>query len=278
MRIETMTQDARALIATMRVPQWVHFLVLPLAAFRVGEVTFAALALGVAGAFTALAYAYGINAIADRHSDFRVEKNPLRGQREISDFVRWMIGGMAVATLLIALAAAPISRIALIVSLVASTVYSVGPRAKSMPFLGALANALIFVPLLYVGVGPTPLFETLRATLLIAIVFTIMLLQNQLVHELADASEDARALDRTTATMLGERRARSGCVLLGVVGSVAVLVLEAFSFDTVIAALAMLVCGGLAKLTLPPSLLRVVHRLVSMALGALIFFCQVVLR
>ena len=278
MRIETMMQDARALIATMRVPQWVHFLVLPLTALRVGEVAFTALALGVAGTFTALAYAYGINAIADRHSDLRVEKNPLRGQRDVSDFVRWLIGGMAAATLLVALAAAPIAGIALIVSLLASTVYSVGPRAKSVPFVGALANALIFVPLLYVGVGPTPWFETLQATLLIAIVFTIMLLQNQLVHELADASEDARAHDWTTAMMLGERHARSGCVLLGVVGSVAVLVLEAFSFDTMIAVTSMLLCGVLAMLSLPPSLLRVTHRFVSMALGALLFFCQVVLQ
>lgn len=278
MRIETMTQDARDVIATMRVPQWAHFLVLPLAALRVGEVTFTALALGVAGAFTALAYAYGINAIADRHSDQRAEKNPLRGQRQISQFVRWMIGGMAAATVLIALVAAPLARVALLVSLVASTLYSVGPRAKSVPFLGALANALIFVPLLYVGVGRTPLFETLHTTLLIAIVFTIMLLQNQLVHELADASEDALARDRTTAMMLGERRARGGCVLLGVAGSVAVLVLEGVSLDTMIAVAAMLLCGGLAKLSLPPSLLRVTHRFVSMALGALLFFCQVVLR
>ena len=262
----------------MRVPQWVHFLALPLAAIRVGEVTFAALALGVAGAFTALAYAYGINAIADRHSDQRMEKNPLRGQREVSVLVRSLIGGMAAATLLIALLTAPIACVALLVSLLASTAYSVGPRAKSVPFVGALANALIFVPLLYVGVGRTPVFEALQATLLIAIVFTIMLLQNQLVHELADAAEDARARDRTTAMVLGERHARSGCVVLGVVGSVAVLVLERFSLDTVLAVLAMLVCGGLVKLSIPPSLLRVTHRFVSMALGAVLFVCQVVLR
>lgn len=266
------------LVATMRVPQWVHFLALPLAAMRVGEATLSELALGVAGAFTALAYGYGMNAIADRQSDLRVEKNPLRGQREISVGVRWAIGGMAATTMLLSLAAAPIARVALLVSLAASTVYSVGPRAKSAPFLGALANALIFVPLLYVGMGRTPWFETLHATLLIAIVFTIMLLQNQLVHELADAPEDARARDRTTAMVLGERHARSGCVLLGVVGSVAVLVLEAFSLDTMIAVTAMLVCGGLVKLSLPPRLLRVAHRFVSMAFGAVLFFSQVVLR
>jgi len=273
-----MRQGVRALLSTMRTSQWAHFLLLPLTAFRVGNVTSRALALGLVGAFTSLAYAYGINAIADRHSDLRVEKNPLCGQREIPRLVRWTVGAMATLALLIASVASPIAGIALIVSLIASTLYSVGPRAKSVPFFGALANALIFVPLLYVGVGPTPLGETLQSTLLIAIVFTIMLLQNQLVHELADAREDALARDRTTAMVLGDGRARSGCVLLGVAGSAAVLAVNGVSFDSVIAAAAMLLCGGLAKLSLPPSLLRVAHRLVSMALGAVLFFCQVVLQ
>lgn len=270
-------RQLRIAFQTMRVPQWLHFLLLPWAAWRVGEVTLQALGLGFAGAATALAYAYGMNALADRHSDQSVAKNPLRGEREVSLFVRASIALMALATLAIAWAMAPIARAALLVSLVASTVYSVGPRAKSRPFLGALANALIFVPLLYVGVGAGAWQDAFRATGLIAIVFTTMLLQNQLVHELADAAEDVLARDRTTAMMLGARRARLGCVWLGVAGSVAVILLEPLTLAALVGVVAMLLCGGLAMASLAPALLRMAHRFVSMALGALLFASQVVL-
>jgi 4-hydroxybenzoate polyprenyltransferase len=80
--------------------------------------------------------------------------------------------------------------------------YSVGPRLKTKPVVGTLANAAWYVPMLFLGMAGPSLpagFGT------IAIAFTALLLQNQLIHESGDRDEDAASGIRTTWLAFGPR-------------------------------------------------------------------------
>ena len=99
------------------------------------------------------------------------------------------------------LALGTVGCLATTVSLLASTVYSVGPRLKALPGIGTLLNAVIFAPLLALGASSAlpPGFGVLASS------FGALLLQNQILHEQADLHEDAAAGTYTTARALGPR-------------------------------------------------------------------------
>lgn len=202
-------------LRALRLRQWLHFVALPLAgvpafglvtgACPIGPVLWACLAAALC-----LAWAYGINAHADRATDRSPRKNPLAGAA---------VGPAAwLPTALCGMLALPAAAlcgglVAAALSLAAGAVYSVGPRLKRVPVVGALVNAAIFAPLMALVGGPRP-----PGFWGISLVFAALLLQNQLLHERADADEDRRAGARTTARLLGRAgvaRAGRGLALVG---------------------------------------------------------------
>jgi 4-hydroxybenzoate polyprenyltransferase len=188
----------------LRVRHFRHFLVLPLATADLARPTLrGALALGrgVGAAFCALAFAYLANTVADRGMDRDLDKNPLARASAVADrrfdlpLAILGAGALALAATgpLLGVAAATLS-------LAAGWAYSLGPRLKARPVIGTLMNALIFAPLLLLGLdrpAPPPRFMPVAAA------FVALLLQNQLLHEAADAVEDREGGVRTTFLTLG---------------------------------------------------------------------------
>jgi 4-hydroxybenzoate polyprenyltransferase len=181
----------------LRFRAWAHFLPLPLAGLDPAAPNAPALARGVAAAFCILGFGYLANAVGDRGMDRDRAKNPLVGRAPPR------LGGTLAALALIALLLAangPLALLAAALSLSSGWAYSLGPRLKRVPLLGTLMNVLNFAPLLCLGLGGTRLPSPL-AWLLPA--FAALLVQNQLLHEAADAAEDRAGAVRTTFLALG---------------------------------------------------------------------------
>jgi 4-hydroxybenzoate polyprenyltransferase len=258
----------------LRARQWAHFALLPLAGLPPpSEIALpgldARIARGIAVASLALAFAYGLNAITDRDMDASADKNPLAGQR--GPLTRVVAAVVACGVLALALAASggtvPLGAAAL--SIAASTLYSAGPRLKAKLLVGTACNVAIFAPLLLVALppaGPPPAFAHL------ALVFTGLLLQNQLLHERADEEEDARGRVRTTARALGERGVVWAIALLGAAAAGAGALI-APSAPIALASAAALAAGAAAALpaSAPAAHRRALHRLVALAGGAVVF-------
>jgi 4-hydroxybenzoate polyprenyltransferase len=252
----------------LRARQWAHFLALPLAGFDPAA-GWHRLALGCALAALALGYAYGLNAISDRATDLDPRKNPLVGHPALPRTMAALVIACAAAALALASTSGALVVAAVGVSLTASTTYSVGPRWKAVPAAGTLLNAAIFAPILLfstvIGAPPSGLAAQLAA-------FTALLLQNQLLHEEADAAEDAAAGTRSTAIALGPTWIRVVAVGLGIAGA-ALAALASPSRASAAAALAALLAGTAVAVRdrWPPAHRRVVHRWVAFAGGALLF-------
>jgi 4-hydroxybenzoate polyprenyltransferase len=197
--------DAGALawLRAVRAREWIHFTLLPFAAYEPsrGWGGIVALVRGVAIACLVLAYGYLLNAIADRTTD-RPGKNPL-ADGEPLDAKAGVLCLAAAAAGLSALGP-PVVCAATALSLASGAVYSVGPRVKRLPVVGTLANAASFAPLLWVGAASDHLMAWMPT---VTCAFVCLLLQNQLLHEAADRAEDRAATVRTTVIWLGDRRA-----------------------------------------------------------------------
>src|SRR6202041_854684 len=98
----------------------------------------------------------------------------------------------------------PVVCAATALSLASGAAYSVGPRVKRLPMIGTLANAASFAPLLWVGAASDHLVAWMPT---VTFAFVCLLLQNQLLHEAADRTEDCAATVRTTVIWLGDERA-----------------------------------------------------------------------
>jgi 4-hydroxybenzoate polyprenyltransferase len=190
----------QAWFARIRLARWAHFLLLPLATFdrHGGSDALFAAARGVASAFTILAFGYLLNSVTDRRMDLDARKNPfiLPGAGEH----RYSLTGVVVVGLVLAALAPWPARIAALTSLVLGSLYSVGPRLKSIPIIGTLGNIGNFTPLLFVGMASNSLPPRFAY---LALTFTTLLLQNQLIHEAGDAIEDRGGGVRTTWLVLG---------------------------------------------------------------------------
>jgi 4-hydroxybenzoate polyprenyltransferase len=248
----------------LRVRQWLHFVPLPLAgapglvsgACPKGPVLWACLA----GALC-LGCAYGINAHADRATDASRRKNPLVGVTASG----WALapalacGGLALA------AAVPSGGVAAAaVSVVAGVVYSVGPRIKRWPVIGSLANVAIFAPLLLLVGGARP-----YGFWGMFVVFAALLLQNQLLHERADAAEDRRAGVRTSAQVLGD--AGVPAVGRGLAGLGAAAAVMWLAWPGALAAIVGLALGAWLMGQAEPARARRRHRAVALATGAIVY-------
>lgn len=260
-------------LRVLRAPQWLHFAALPLAGLdRAALASPAALARGalaVAAASLALGYAYGINAVADRESDASPAKNPLAGVARVPAEARAVVATTAAAALAASLPLGRPATLLVLASLLAGTAYSVGPRMKARPVLGALFNTAIFAPLLGLalpeGAPPPPAFAALGAT------FVGLILQSQLLHEAADAAEDAAGGALTTARLLGPRGTRA--LAVGLAAPFAALAVALAPRPVVGWTAAAALAGGAAAALLERDFAgaRRLHRRVAAAGGGLLF-------
>jgi 4-hydroxybenzoate polyprenyltransferase len=254
-----------------RVHQWVHFLVLPLAGWtpEVGWCTTSfALARGVATAFLVLAFGYLVNALADREMD-DPEKNPLA--TEAGDVRRVPLllatGALAVATL-----GPPVALWSTAVCLASGWAYSVGPRLKGYPVIGTLLNATSFGPLLLVGTSSSALPPALGA---LALAFVGLLLQNQLIHEAADAVEDARGNLTTTVRRLGPVKSAYAAAVVGAAAPCSMVICNQLAMASVAAIVFVLifpyVLAGHGARAARMKRARRAHRWASLVAGAALF-------
>jgi 4-hydroxybenzoate polyprenyltransferase len=203
------------LLRLIRFRAWAHFLVLPLAAADLDAPRLdVALALlrGVAIAFLVLGFGYLANAIGDREMDRDPEKNPLVGRPRGETRLEPVLAVLALAALALAATGPTAARVATLVSIGSGWAYSLGPRGKGLPVVGTLMNVLNFAPLLCVGLAAGASTDRL---FLIVPAFAGLLVQNQLIHEAADAQEDRGGALRTTFLVLGPAGAAALAALAG---------------------------------------------------------------
>jgi hypothetical protein len=224
--------EAASIWGVLRPRQWAHFCVLVVAGVDgsswrqmdgVFGPTLCRIAVGFACAAGLLAFAYGVNAIADRMSDLDPRKNPLAGQREVS---LAMVAGVITPGLMALGLAAWLGDIALLAALISWTsgwLYSTGLRAKRIPLAGLVFNLGIFAPLMCLVLESWDSRPQAFDAWLIA--FGVLLTQNQLLHELSDCMEDRRAGDRTTAQLFGALGTQVSGLVLGAIGLAGALLL-----------------------------------------------------
>jgi 4-hydroxybenzoate polyprenyltransferase len=228
------------------------------------------IALAMCAATGLLGFAYSVNSVVDRGAD-APGKNPLAGRENVGVAVGV---ALAAASLGLLLCVALGSVVPCLVSLIAGTIYSAGPRLKRVPLAGTLLNAPIFAPLLFLARGAkSPSF----AELSLLVVFVALLLQNQLLHERADAEEDARAGAITTGRLLGDA-VRPAALLIAGLAMMALPFLSPSRLTTICGAAAVIGGALVAYSSAPPAKLRGRHARVGMVFGALTFASLLVAR
>lgn len=192
---------AAGLIRATRIRHWWYFLPLPLLSWRPAAdvVALAQLGRGVLVAGCILAFGYLVNGLSDRSLDGSAEKRlaPADTSRELH---LWALGLACAAVGLAATGPLVVSSAAL-VALASGLLYSVGPRLKAVPVVGTLMNATHFAPLLLLGGAMDGALE--RPRWWVVATFCALILQSQLIHEAADARDDARGDVRTTYLAIG---------------------------------------------------------------------------
>lgn len=260
-------------LRSFRARQWWYFALLPAARVDMQTLrttpgaSLGPLLFGALLAALVLAHAYGLNAWTDRGTDLDERKNPLKGQA-LPPSVPWLVTVPALLAVLLSWQADRTVLAAVLCSLASSAFYSAGPHWKAAPVVGTCLNAGIFAPLLLLAPWPHPphALPTWLA------VFVGLVVQNQLLHELADAQEDAHAGARTTARWLGPQRTRG---VAGVLGAVTAAVAWQWAPSSHLAAMSGLVLAATTGLSLTPSVdpatRRAQHRYLSLAGGALLW-------
>ena len=256
----------------LRVRDWLHFVVLPLAGIDKRVFIHPAdagrrLVLAMCCAACTLGYAYGVNVVADRAMDIDSQKNSLRGVKEVPAWVVPLLGVACAGAVGLAFCLSQFAVLSAVTALGAGTVYSAGPRLKSLPGVGTLLNVPIFAPLLAFAVQePLPTGFPVIAT-----TFVFLLLQNQVLHECADMLEDARGEIRSTARLLGEFRSKILILVLGLMGISVVFWVGSSLGCQSISAIALLV-GSLVALVPRVSAQgrRKLHRILAIVTGAVL--------
>lgn len=204
---QTGVRECLSLIALLRVRDWLHFLPLPLlmAPRTLSEHSL----LGIASAACCLAFAYGWNEWKDRRE----------AEGGGVGCVLTLLGILALSGLALAFCVSKAAAIAALISLVASFLYSGGPRLKRFPIVVTIANVFIFAPLAFLAWDGG---EIATEGLLLLGAFTSFLLQNQAIHEVAHLRQDAASSIRTTAALLKDRM-KAVVAVTGVVGVLAII-------------------------------------------------------
>jgi 4-hydroxybenzoate polyprenyltransferase len=259
-------------LSVLRARQWIHFIVLPAAALDLAALgsTRGALrlALSVTTAALALGYAYGVNALADRGTDESSAKNPLAGASSVPAEVLAVVATTAGSAIAMSLILGPFALLLTLASLTAATFYSVGPRMKALPILGLVFNTGIFAPLLGLAIsdqGAPASYGVLVST------FVALILQNQLLHESADAREDARGGVLTTARLLGPRGTKAAVLSIAAPGMTLAVALAPTPSMAVAAGSAIALGSAAVGLPGSPARARLAHRWLSAAGGVVLF-------
>jgi 4-hydroxybenzoate polyprenyltransferase len=263
----------------LRVRDWAHFTVLPLASTSLDALDddgLHGLARSVLVAALVLAWGYLSNGLADRALDRDAAKNPFAQAPDATiDTLTGVTWAFAIAALALASFGGGVSLAATATSVAAGWLYSSGPRLKRLPVVGTLLNVACFAPLLFVGAGRT----LPAATPLLALAFTGLLLGNQLLHEAADAHDDAAGSVRTTFLALGARGTAALAALAGMLPALAIALALPGAIRDELTATALLVFvvvvpGALALHGADArrmAITRRLHRVASVVLGALLF-------
>jgi len=265
----------RAWCERVRLGRWAHFLVLPLATYDPFSPCCDALLAavrGVASAFALLTFGYLLNSVSDRQMDLDARKNPFIANG-VGEHRHSLTGALLLSVLLALFSPWP-AQIATAVCLAFGCVYSMGPRIKSIPFVGTLANLGNFGPLLFVGMSDATLPPHFGY---VALIFGTLLLQNQLIHEAADALEDHSGGLRTTWLALGQRWTAVLASFLGLGATAAATRLgpsaesTAFMGVTVFGAGFPVLLAWRGAHASDAARLRVTHRWCALAFGIAIF-------
>jgi 4-hydroxybenzoate polyprenyltransferase len=268
-----------ALWRGLRVRDWAHFTVLPLASTPMdaldGDGLFA-LARSVLVAALVLAWGYLSNGLADRALDRDASKNPFAGLAPRAvETLRSVAWAFAIAALVLASLGGGVPFAAAATSITAGWLYSSGPRLKRFPIVGTLLNVACFAPLLFVGAA----HALPPAVPLFTLAFTGLLLGNQLLHEAADAHDDAAGRVRTTFLALGPRGAAAFAAVAGALPVIALALALPGLLRIALSAAALFVFvvvvpGALALRGAESRRMaraRLLHRVASVAVGALLF-------
>lgn len=263
----------------IRLRDWAHFALLPMAAVR-PDVALAergwSLARGLALAFGVCSFAFLVNGVHDRGVDRTPQKNPFLEvpKDAMHTYERQLF--WLVVTILILGATGPWAVLAAAAAATAiGWAYSAGPRLKRFPVVGTLANIGIFAPLLFLAANDV---ADCRHILSFLPPFVALLVQNQLLHEAADADDDRRGGVRTTFIAVG-RGAAAAVVALAGIGVLAVPAwltaaatrLPAWVVLSVPAVVFFPLAMGLGPRVPAAGTLRVLHRAYSILLGAVLF-------
>jgi 4-hydroxybenzoate polyprenyltransferase len=249
-----------------RVKDWLHFLPLPLAA--------PAERLQLVGAVLAwgcgLAYTSCLNQAFDDRLD-REGKNPVGSDFRRRQAVLLSLPPLALLLLLL-LALSPSGLMAGAIMAAAATVYSAPPRLKRVPVVGTVWNLVIGVPGLFFAGQP-------RGMPLV-VLFALLLLISQLLHEAQDRDDDAAGQIRTVATEAGRRAALAAALVLTLATPAAGWWLTGRLEETALCALFAAGWGAVLwrKLRCDDSALlmrlRLQYRWVAIALGAALFLVR----
>jgi 4-hydroxybenzoate polyprenyltransferase len=263
----------------IRLRHWAHFLLLPLAGVdpaSARSVQLPAVARGVGIAFLVLSFGYLLNAISDREMDATEGKNAL--PRAGHEPHRIAVVLLAAGALALGVFSPWPVLLATAVCIASGWIYSTGPRLKAVPIVGSLLNVANFAPLLFVGLVAPAVPPSLP---LLLGVFVPLLLQNQLLHEAADADEDRGGEVRTTFVHHGRGVSALLAGLCGAGAAAVVLLLgpEPFVVPLVLALAIPFVLGFPFVLQrygdVAPVMARarVAHRWLSGAAGGALYLC-----
>lgn len=257
--------------AVLRVRQWLIFAPLPAAGVLRWDELLGRRWLEIVGAMVvsglSLGYAYGINAIFDRASDEDAQKNVLAGRERVplAAIVSVILSGLLAlggASVLGHVALAAIG-----VSIAAGTLYSAGLRLKHFPVIGLLGNWLIFAPLMAVALRVESIPKGFPA---LFTVFTLLVTQNQLMHEESDMSEDTLAGAWTTARWLGVRGTRLTLWALALgIGLAGTMAPSSMGFGICVVAAGL--SAMIATFVEPAKKRRTLHRYLSGVMGGVLF-------
>ncbi len=266
--------DLSAAWTVLRARQWAHFVLvpaIPLTALVLRDPLAAARAYlpAAAAASLCLGYAYGLNAIADRHDDVRPSKNPLVRVKRVPLAVKTAVAACAIVALSFAGITPHIRLFPVIVSIFWASLYSVGPRLKRLPLLSTAINCGIFAPLAFL------IRDRLQAPDfgLLTLTFVTVQTQAQLIHEVADRDEDLHASVRSTAVAWGGPTTLRAATWLGLGVGAALLLAGTWTATRLLAVVTVSAAAAVLHGGLPAnaSVLRRRHRRLALFLGSILF-------
>jgi 4-hydroxybenzoate polyprenyltransferase len=160
--------------------------------------------------------------------------------------------------------------------MLAAFLYTAGPRLKRVPVLGSLVQLAIYLPLMVIG-----MYRELNVMQIeIMAIFSILLLQNQLLRECSERDSDKTDGNVTTVVRFGVGFAEISTAVMGSAASVLLLVLGSSKMKYEILAVGIVLlsftlyslAGRGMNEVYSARMLWIVHRFVAVVIGAVVWF------